>query len=77
MNKRKLQIIGIFLKSKHHNSVKNSSITPKPKLHQDILMMNLYTKFHYSMCNLSEENELQLLMDRLTDKQQSNMPSLL
>jgi hypothetical protein len=71
-----------FSKSKGHNSVKNGSIVPKTELDLDILMMNLYTKFHFSMCNQYEENEQKRLMDRQTDRpsnrqQQSNMPSLL
>jgi hypothetical protein len=56
-----------FSKSKGHDSVKNGSIVPKTKLDLDIFMMNLYTKFHCSMCNQWEENERKLLMDRQTD----------
>jgi hypothetical protein len=61
-NEWKLQIIGIFL------SVKICSIVPKTELdlHVDIHVINLYTKFHFSMCNLCEENERKL--GRLTDR---------
>ena len=44
-NERKLQITGIFSKSKGHNSVKNGSIVPKILLGLNILTINLYTKF--------------------------------
>jgi hypothetical protein len=74
---RKLQIIGIFFKSKSHdNSGKNSLIVSKTELDLDILTINLYTKFHFNICTQCEENELKLLVDRPTDRQlQSNMPS--
>jgi hypothetical protein len=67
-----------FSKSMGHNSIKNGSIVPKTELDLDILMINLYTKFHFNMCNQCEQNEQKLLVDRPTDRQQqSNMPSLL
>ena len=50
----------ISSKSKGHNSVKNGMIVPKTELGLDILLINLYTKFHYSMCNGCEENERKL-----------------
>jgi hypothetical protein len=52
-----------FSKSKGHNSVKNGSIVLKTKLDLDILMINLYTKFHFSMhgmYNQYKENERKL-----------------
>jgi hypothetical protein len=57
-----------FSKSKGHNSVQNGSIVPKIELDLDIFTINLYTKFHFNMCNQCEENERKLLMDRLTDR---------
>jgi hypothetical protein len=65
-----------FLKSKGHNSVKNGSIVPKTELDQDILMINVYTKFHFNMCKQCEENERKLCCPSGI-QQQSNMPSLL
>jgi hypothetical protein len=44
-----------FSKSKGHNSVKNCSIVPKTDLDLDILLINPYTKFYISMCNLCKE----------------------
>jgi hypothetical protein len=45
-------------KSKRNNSVKNVSIVPKTELDLDILKINnLYTKYHFSLCNLCKENE--------------------
>lgn len=45
----------IFYKSKGHTSVKNCSMVPKIEvLHRNILMINLHTKFNFSMCNTSE-----------------------
>jgi hypothetical protein len=51
-NERKLQI-----KSKGHNFVKkkNGLIVPKTELDLDFLMINLYTKFHISMCIENEQ----------------------
>jgi phage terminase large subunit-like protein len=46
-----------FSKSKGHNSSKNGLIVPKTQLEIDILTMNLYTKFHFNMCNQCKENE--------------------
>jgi hypothetical protein len=46
-----------FSKSKGHNSVKNGLIIPKTELDLNILMINLYTKFHFSMYNQGKENE--------------------
>jgi hypothetical protein len=46
-----------FSKFEGHNSVRNGSIIPKTVLDLDILMINLYTKFHFNMCNQCEENE--------------------
>jgi hypothetical protein len=56
----KLQITGIFSKSKGHYSIKNGSIIPKTKLELDILPINLYTKFHFNICNHCKENEPKL-----------------
>jgi hypothetical protein len=40
-------------------------------------MTNLYTKFHFNMCNQCEESKRKLLMDCQTDRQQqSTFPSL-
>lgn len=40
--------------------------------------INVYTKFHFSRCNLCEETEWKLMMDQPIDWQlQSNMPFLL
>jgi hypothetical protein len=49
-----------FSKSKSHNSAKNGSTVPKTKPDQDILMIKLYIKFHFSMCSQSKENERKL-----------------
>jgi hypothetical protein len=49
-----------FSKSKEHNFVKNCSIVSKTEFDLDILMINLYTKFHFSMYNLCKENERKL-----------------
>jgi hypothetical protein len=38
-----------FSKSKDYNSVKNGLIIPKSKPDLDILMINLYSKFHFNM----------------------------
>jgi hypothetical protein len=46
-----------FSKSKGHNSSKNGSIVPKTELDLDILTINLYTKFHFNICNQCKENE--------------------
>lgn len=46
-----------FYKSKVHNSVINCSIVPKVKINLAIIMVNLYTKFNFSKCNLCQENE--------------------
>jgi hypothetical protein len=51
----KLQIIGIFFKSKGHNSIKTCSILPKTKPDLDILIINLYIKYHFNMCNHFKE----------------------
>ena len=59
-NERKLQITGIFSTSKGHNSVENCSIVPNIELDLDIIMINLYTKFHFNMFILCEENERKL-----------------
>jgi hypothetical protein len=64
-----------FSKSKGHNSVKNYSIVPKTKLDLDIFMINLYTKFHFSMCSQCKENERRLLVDRQTAAKQDFLPS--
>ena len=53
-----------FSKSKGHNSDKNCSIVPKIELHLDIFLVNLYTKFHFNMCNFCEENERKLANNR-------------
>jgi hypothetical protein len=58
-NERKLQIIGNF-KSKGHTSVKYGSIVSKIELDLDILMIILYTKYHFNMCSQCEENEQKL-----------------
>jgi hypothetical protein len=57
-----------FSKSKGHNSVKNGSIVPKTELGLDILIINLYIKFHLNMCNHCIENERKLMMDRQTNR---------
>jgi hypothetical protein len=49
-----------FSNCKGHNSAKNCSIVPKTELDLDILVINLYTKYHFSMCNLCKENERKL-----------------
>lgn len=56
-----------FTKPKGNNSVYNCSIVPKFEVDLDIIMPNMYTKFHCNTCNLYEENERKLLDDRLTD----------
>jgi hypothetical protein len=63
-----------FSKSKGHNSGKNGSIVPKTELDLDILKINLYTKFHFNMCNKCEENERKLLVDRPTDSSKAICP---
>lgn len=55
--KQKLQIIGTLSTFKGHNSAINCSIIPKKKLDLDIIVINLYTEFHFSRYNLCEENE--------------------
>lgn len=50
---------------------KKCSIVPKI----DIPMINLYTEFYISVCNLCGKNDWKLLVDRTTDRQQQ--PSLL
>lgn len=62
----KLQIIGIFLKG--HNSVKNCSIIPKIKL--DLIMINLYNKFHFNMCTSAKE--MNGMVSGPTDRQTDN-----
>ena len=62
-NERKLQITGIFSKSKGHNSVTNALIVPKRELDLDILTINPYTKFHFNMCIQCKENERKQMMD--------------
>jgi hypothetical protein len=49
-----------FSKCKGHNSVKNGSIVSKTELDLDILMINLYTKFNFNICNQCKENEQKL-----------------
>ena len=46
-NERKLQIFGIFLSPKYHNSVENGLIAPNIELDLDIIMINLYIKFNF------------------------------
>lgn len=46
-----------------HNSVTNCLIVPKTELNLDVLMINLYSKFHFSMYNLCEECERKLLVN--------------
>jgi hypothetical protein len=66
-----------FSKSKSYNSGKNGSIVPKTELDLDILTINLYTKFHFNMCNQCKENEQKLLVDdRQTAAKQYALPSL-
>lgn len=48
--------------------LKNSLIVPKIKIDLDILMINPYTKFHFSTRNLCLENERELLVDLPTDR---------
>lgn len=50
-----------------HNSLKNSTFVPKIELNVDFIITNLYTRFYFNMCNICEENEQKLLVDRLTD----------
>lgn len=45
---------------KGHNSVGNCSIEPKIKLELDIIIINLYIKFHFYTCNRCKENERKL-----------------
>ena len=40
--------------------MKSGAIVPKTELDFDIHLINLYTKFHLSMCNGCEENEQKL-----------------
>jgi hypothetical protein len=50
-----------FFKVQGHNSVSNyGSIVLKTELDLDILMINLYTKFYFNMCNQCKENEWKL-----------------
>jgi hypothetical protein len=49
-----------FSKPKGYNSVKYCKIVPKTELDLDILMINLYTKYHFSICHLCKENERKL-----------------
>jgi hypothetical protein len=63
-----------FSKSKGHNSGKNGSIVPKTELDLDILTINLYTKFHFNICNQCKENERKLLVDRPTDSSKAICP---
>jgi hypothetical protein len=58
-NERKLQIIGIF-RSPRGITVENCTILTKTELDLDILRINLYTKFHFNMCNQCKENEQKL-----------------
>lgn len=51
-----------------HNSVTNCLIVPKTELNLDVLMINIYSKFHFSMYNLCEECERKLLVNWLTDR---------
>jgi hypothetical protein len=58
-NDWKQQIIGIFRIPWDITLSKIAQSYPKQKLDLDILI-NLYTKFHSSMCNLCKENEKKL-----------------
>lgn len=58
-----------FFKPKGHYSVNNCLIKPKIERDLDIIMINLYTKFHFSICKLCKENEEKLLVDRPIDRQ--------
>jgi hypothetical protein len=49
-----------FLSPRGHNSVQNGLIVPKSELGLDIVMVNLYTKFHFNMWILCRENERKL-----------------
>lgn len=69
VNEQKLQIIRICLCPRGITLSINCLITSKIKLDLDIIMINLYTKFHFNLCNLCEENERQLLVNRPTDQQ--------
>lgn len=40
-----------FSKSKGHNSVKDCTIVPKIEFDLGIIIVNVYTKFHFIMCN--------------------------
>jgi hypothetical protein len=55
----KLHIIGIF-EVQVVQLCQNSLIIPKTKLDLYILMINLYTKYHFIMCNQCKENERKL-----------------
>lgn len=63
------QLIGIFLSQKDKTLSKTDRSYLKSNLTILINKKNLYTKFHFSMCNLCGEKELNLLVDRPTDRQ--------
>lgn len=59
-----------FTKSKGHNSI---VLIIKPDL--DIIIIDLYTKFHLNTYNLCEINEMKLLADWATDSSKAIRPT--
>jgi hypothetical protein len=53
-------------KSKGYNCQKLLDRTRNIELYLNILMINLYTKFHFSMCNQCKQNKRKLLENRPT-----------
>lgn len=51
-------------------------MVPKIKLDPDIHKINLYIKLYFSACNLYKENEWELFVDWLSDRQHYALPSL-
>ena len=56
-NERKLKIIGIFSKSKGHNSAENYLSRAKFKLGSRILMIHPYSKFQLKISRYDGDNE--------------------
>jgi hypothetical protein len=71
-NERKLQIIGIFRSPWAITLSKMARLYPK-----QILIINLYPKFHFSMYNQCEENEWKVggQTDRQTAAKKHALPS--
>ena len=63
-----------FLSPRGHNSVQNGLIVPKSELGLDIVMVNLYTKFHFNMCIHCKKNKRKQMMDRQTDSSKAICP---